>query len=44
MIAEIEDQPYAADDEQWLMWTKMIGYILSIICLIVFITVVLIRK
>jgi len=44
IIAEIEDQPYAPEDELWLLVTKSVGYGLSIICLIAFIIIVLLKK
>ncbi len=41
VVAEIEDAPYRADDEDWLFIFKMVGYAMSIVCLIAFAGVVL---
>ncbi len=41
VVAEIEDDPYATDDADWLLIFKMVGHGLSIICLLIFIGVIL---
>ncbi len=37
VVAEIEDDPYREEEADWLTIFKMVGYVLSIICLLVFI-------
>ena len=44
IIAEIEDEPFAANDELWLKITKYVGYGLSIAFLLVFIGFVFMSK
>ena len=37
IIAELVDQPYAKEELTWLSIVKILGYVLSIICLVIFI-------
>ncbi len=40
VVAEVEDAPYREEDADWLFIFKMVGYTLSVLCLLIFIGVI----
>lgn len=44
IVVEIYEPPHVADDKSWLLITKMVGYSLSMLCLLIFACAVLVSK
>ena len=40
IIAEMIEQPYDYDEEPWLYVTRLVGYVISIIILVVFVLII----